>query len=199
MDPLTLTGLALLPKIPAMWNSISSIFKKKIPKSESEAIELSKEISNLYKKGEIDPTVQLQLEKIIRDNQAQMSMIALEKEKLFYGELDGLKELEIAAYNSGDKYISQTRPMILRNLFKLTVFYCLFAPLCILAAHSLKMNEKVLLDFIGIIKWIGGFVFSTFISGYLGYSAARTIDKRSPEVKDANSIIGKVVKNFLVK
>jgi len=202
MEPIILTGLALLPKIPAMWSAISGLFKKKLPKNESEAIELSKEISDLYKKGNLDPLVQIQLEKIIKDHQAQMSMIALEKEKLFYGELQGLRELEIAAYNSGDQYIARTRPGMLRKLFWLCVIYCGVAPLLIIGTMILtniyKFDISLIESFISLIKWIGGFIFSTFTSGYLGYSAARTIDKKNPEFKEKDTVMGKVVKNFLV-
>lgn len=202
MEPLILTGLALLPKIPAMWSSISGLFKKKLPKTESEAIELSKEISDLYKKGNLDPMLQIQLEKIIKDHQAQMSMIALEKEKLFYGELQGLRELEIAAYNSGDPLIAQTRPLMLRRLFNLAVAYCICAPILIIIIISLgkiySLDISLIELFISLVKWIGGFIFSTFTSGYLGYSAARTIDKKNPDFKEKDTVMGKVVKNFLV-
>lgn len=202
MEPIILTGLALLPKIPAMWSAISGLFKKKLPKTESEAIELSKEISDLYKKGNLDPLVQIQLEKIIKDHQAQMSMIALEKEKLFYGELQGLRELEIAAYNSGDQYIARTRPGMLRKLFWLCVIYCGVTPLLIIGtlilANIYKFDISLVESFISLIKWIGGFIFSTFTSGYLGYSAARTVDKKNPEFKEKDTVMGKVVKNFLI-
>lgn len=197
MAPLLLTGLSIIPKIPSIWEKVSKIFKKKTPTKVNEAISLVNDIKDSFKKGEVSPEMQKELEMLLMEHEEEMAKIALEKEKVLYEDLQGMRDLEIAAYNSGDQYVARTRPKILRDLFKLCAVFSFFAPLVIIVGHLIKLSPETLVAFIAMVRWIGGFLFSTFISGYLGYSAARSIDKRNPTIKDKNDVLGKIIKNIL--
>lgn len=195
MAPIVMTGLSLLPKIPKLWKGIASIFKKKIPTSVSDAISLASEVKNAIKQGKLTPEQQIAIEQIMMEHEEEMAKIALEREKLFYGELDGIRQLEIAAYSSGDQFVARTRPKLLRDWSKYAVIFAFYAPLVVLAGHSIGLDTTLCLS---IVKWIGGFIFSTFSSAYLGYTTARTIDKKNPNYKESDNLLGKAVKTILV-
>lgn len=199
--PLLLAGLSLLPKIPNMWNAVANLFGKKAPKTITEAGKLASSVMDAFKKGELTPEAQVELEKIITSHEEVMARIALEEKELeFKGEelivtdLTDVRDLEKQSYKSDDEYVRRTRPKILRDFFKLTAAYVLYAPLAVIAAHSVGMN---VVEFIPMLKWIGGFLFSTFGTSYLGYTGARLMDKRDPNFKNGSGVLNKLVKKMV--
>lgn len=195
MAPILMAGLSLLPKLPKLWNKVARIFNKKVPSSISDAITLASEVKTVIKSGQITPDQQIALEQTMAEHEEEMAKIALENNKLFYGELEGIRQLEIAAYNSGDQYVARTRPKLLRAWSNYAIIYAFYVPLVVFAAHSLDVDTNLILS---VVKWIGSFVFGTFSTAFLGYTTARTIDKRNPNFKESDNILGKVVKNILI-
>jgi len=199
MTPSIIIGLSLLPKIPSMWEKVAKLFKKDVPTLIQEAEELSKNIKNSYIKGEISKEDEYQLERIILEYRQEILRINLEEQKLLYQDIQGIRDLEIESYKSNNIYISQTRPKILRGLFASCVIYSFFIPILIMICFLLKIDIEILNSLIELIRWIGGFLFSTFISGYLGYTAARSMDKKNNNNNNNNNNIDKIIKNILNK
>ena len=193
-------GLSLLPKLPELWNTIAGMFGKKVPSSIEEAGKLAGDVLDSIKKGEISPEVQAQLEIRIMEHKERIQELLIEEKKvdleskrIEYDEVNAQKELEIAAYKTGDEYVARTRPMILRKMFGFVCMYSVYAPLCVIAAYTVGIPAAALTAFIEMLYWIGGFLFSTFGTAYLGYSAARTIDKRNPSLKNGNGFLSTLV------
>lgn len=203
--PLLLAGLSLLPKIPEMWNTVAGLFGKKVPQSVVEAGNLADDVINSLKKGEVPPEVQVQLEQEINRHKEKMAELALqekeqkfETDRLMVQDLQSIRDLEKASYASTDKFVAQTRPKILRDMWKLCMIFCIYAPLCVIAGHSIGLSAVTLISFVDMIKWIGGFLFPTFAASYLGYTGARTIDKKNPDYKNGDGVLNKII-NMTIK
>ena len=196
--PLLLAGLSLLPKIPDMWKSVAGIFGKKVPESIEEAGELAGSVIDMFNEGKLSPEAKIELEKITNTHKETMAQLALEEKELDYKDLSDVRDLEKVAYQSGDEYVARTRPKILRELFRAVVIYCFYAPLCIIAATQAGIPPTTTIEIIALVKWVGGWLFGTFGTAYLGYAGARTIDKRNPAFKDSTGLINKAT-NFILK
>jgi len=203
MAPLLLAGLSLLPKIPAIWASVAGLFGKKVPDSIEAAGKLAEELTAVVTSGNISPEAKVELEKIMASHEEEMAKIALEEKrlalegtKLEYKDVQGVRDLEIAAYQTGDEYIARTRPKLLRDMWTAIRIFIFYVPLCVIAGHTIGLSASVLLAFIGVVEWIGGWLFGTFGAAYLGYSAARSVDKKNPNFKNGGGILNKVVKNL---
>uniref|UniRef100_A0A6M3IS22 Putative holin n=1 Tax=viral metagenome TaxID=1070528 RepID=A0A6M3IS22_9ZZZZ len=190
-------GLSLLPKLPELWGGIAGLFGKKVPDTIKDAGKLAGEVSDMIRKGEISPDIQVQLEMKIMEYKERIQELLIEEKKIDleskrieYDEIQSKNDLEIAAYKSGDEYVARTRPMILRKLFGLVCLYSIYAPLCVIAAYTIGLPTAAIVSFTEMIYWIGGFLFGTFGTSYLGYSAARSLDKRNPNIKNGNGFLG---------
>lgn len=196
--PLLMTGLSLLPKIPSIWGAIAGLFGKKMPDGVEAAGKLAGDIMNSLKAGDISPEVQVEMEKIMNDNKEEMAKIALEEHRLIAEGIAGAQNAEIESYKSDDQYVRRTRPMLLRRLFYTCVVYTFFAPGIVVAGAALGAEAAILTALIGMVKWIGGWLFSTFGTAYLGYTGARSLDKKNPDLKNNNNLLGTAMK-FMLK
>lgn len=95
------------------------------------------------------------------------------------------------------QYTKRTRPMILRKLFYSCIGFCFFAPISIIIISKLSIEKEIIIIITDIIKYIGTLLFSAFGTGFLGYTASRTIDKRNPNFKEENGIKNKIARKFL--
>jgi len=195
--PLLMTGLSLLPKIPSIWGAIAGLFGKKVPDSIETAGKLAGDVINSLKAGEISPEVQVEMEKIMNGHKEEMAKITLEEHRLIAEGIAGAQQVEIESYKSYDEYVRRTRPMLLRRLFYACIAYTFFAPGIIVVAAALSVEAAILTALIGVIKWIGGWLFGTFGGAYLGYTGARSLDKKNPELKNNNNLIGTAMKYIL--
>ena len=195
--PLIAAGLSLLPKVPSIWGSIAGLFGKKVPSSIQEAGKLAGEVMNAFKKDEVPPEIAAKLEEIMNEHKEEMAKIALEEHRLEFENAAGMQNLEIESYKSEDEYVRRTRPKILRELFSACVVYAISAPILIVVGSIAGIEATVMMACIGVIKWIGGWLFGTFATAYLGYSGARSLDKRNPALKNGNNLLGKIVKTVL--
>jgi len=196
--PLLMTGLSLLPKIPSIWGAIAGLFGKKVPDSIETAGKLAGDVINSLKAGEVSPEVQVEMEKIMNEHKEEMAKITLEEHRLVAEGLAGSQQVEVESYKSEDEYVRRTRPMLLRKLFYSCIIYAFFAPSAVIAAAVLGIEAAILATIIGMVEWIGGWLFSTFGAAYLGYTGARSLDKRKPELKENNNLLGKAMK-FMLK
>jgi hypothetical protein len=195
--PLIMAGLSLLPKLPSIWEGVAGLFGKKVPGSIQEAGKLAGDVINSLKAGEVSPEIQVEMEKIMKEHEQEMAKITLEEHKLIAEGLSASQNLEAQAYKSHDEYVRRTRPMILRKLFYTCIGYVFFAPGIVVAAAVLGVEAAILTVLVSMVEWVGGWLFSTFGAAYLGYAGARSLDKRNPELKNGNNLIGSAMKYIL--
>jgi len=195
--PLLLTGLSLLPKIPSIWGAIAGLFGKKVPDSVEAAGKLAGDVMNSFKAGEISPEVQLEMEKIMNDHKEEMAKITLEEHRLVAEGIAGTQQVEIESYKSVDQYVRRTRPMLLRKLFYACIVYAFFVPVVVIVADVVGVEIAMATLLIGLLEWIGGWLFGTFGTAYLGYTGARSLDKKDPSIKNKNNLVGTAMKYIL--
>ena len=195
--PLIMAGLSLLPKLPSIWSSVAGLFGKKAPSGIAEAGKLAGEVMNAFKKDEVPPEITAELEEIMNQHEEEMAKIALEEQRLAFENAAGMQQLEIESYKSDDKYVRRTRPKILRGLFYGCLGYVFFVPTAIIVATAVGVEAALLTALIGILKYFGGWLLGVFASAYLGYSGARSLDKRNPNLKNGNNLLGKIVNTIL--
>lgn len=195
--PLIAAGLSLLPKIPGMWDSVAGLFGKKAPSSIQEAGKLAGEVMGAFKKDEVPPEIAARLEEIMNQHKEEMAKIALEEHRLEFENAAGMQQLEIESYKADDEFVRRTRPLILRQLFQACIVYAVFAPTLIVVGSIAGVETALMMACIGMVKWIGGWLFGTFGTAYLGYAGARSLDKRNPSLKNNGTFLGKIVKSIL--
>jgi hypothetical protein len=199
--PLILAGLSLLPKIPEMWDTVAGLFGKKAPKSVMEAGKIANDIMGSFQKDEVPPEVQLKLEAVLNEHKEKMARIALEEKEMDINlkkeelkEVESVRELEKESYKVDDEYVRRTRPKILRDLFVMCCGFSLFAPLCVIAIAIAGVEAAIVSSVVGMIEWIGGWLFGTFSTSFIGYTAARSVDKKNPDFKNGAGIMSKLTK-----
>jgi len=189
-----------------MWEGVAKIFGKEVPQAAKAAADLRDTIMGDMKTGKVPPEQIAELEKAIMQHEERMKELLLEEkklefesEKLEFEDAKGVRELEMAAYQVDDPYVRQTRPMILRKMFYICCIYAFYAPLSVIALHSLGFEKAQLKEIVNMVEWIGGWLFGTFGSAYLGYAAARSVDKKNPQLKNEGGVIGKITDTVLRK
>jgi len=196
MTPLIAAGLSLLPKLPEIWSSVASLFGKKAPDSVEEAGKLAGDILGAISKGAVPIERQIQLKTIMYQHEEKIREYTLKERELDYQheqkKWETYAQIEAQDAASTNKFRAETRPKILRDLFKLTAGYVLFAPLALLAANVAGM--AAIAEFAGFLKWIGGFLFSTFGSAYLGYSVVRSAWDKKGENRPDNPLMNAISK-----
>jgi len=202
--PLILAGLSLLPKIPAMWAAVAGLFGKKVPKSVEDAGSLAGDVIDAFRKGQLSPEAQVKLKELILKHEAEMARLAFEErkllfeeEKLLHEDLSDVRDLEKESYKSEDQYVRRTRPMILRRLFAICTVYVFLAPAGVIIGHEVGLDAGTLAAAVSMLEWCAGWLFGTFSTAYLGYAAARTMDKKNPEFKNGSGILNKMVNRAL--
>lgn len=196
--PLIMAGLSLLPKLPEIWSKVAGLFGKKTPSSITEAGKLAGDVMTALKADTVPPEISTKLEEMMNQHKEKMAEIALEEHRLAFENAAGMQNLEIESYKSGDEYVRRTRPMILRRLFYGCLGYAFFAPVMIIVATLAGVETALLTIVMGMVKYMGGWLLGVFASAYLGYAGARTLDKRSPSLKNENNLLGSIT-NFMVK
>ena len=176
-------GLSLLPKLPEIWDSVAKLFGKDTPKKVEEAADLANTIVEAFNKGNIPPQIQVELQKIFAEHEENMARIALDEKKLDYADLANQRELNKIYIQSEDEYVRRTRPTILRRLFGLVCTYTIGAPtMLVLSSKYTTMNIQILSN---MLESIGQYLFGLFCLAYLGYTGARMMDKRNPNLKNS--------------
>jgi len=183
-------GLSLLSEVPSLWKPVASIVGKVVPSSVSEAASLAGEVMSSMNKGEVSDEAFKKMEEEFDKHSEELAAASLK-------EMESLKELEIAAYKSGNKYVAETRPKILRRMFWLAAIFTFFAPISTVLGVYVGMSDAVFALYLPLLKWTGGFVFTTFTTAFTGYTVARTVDKRNPEFKNGHGLLNTIVKKVI--
>lgn len=190
-------GLSVLPKIPEIWSTVAGLFGKQVPKGIEEAGKLAGDILGQFEKGQIPVEKQMELKSLLYAHEEKIIQFKLDEKRLDYEHEETAwstyRQLEAEDARSSNQFRTETRPRILRDMFKLTAAYVLFAPLALLAARGLGFDVT---EMMGLLKWMGGFLFSTFASAYLGYTAVRSIWDKKGEARPDNMIMSALSKVF---
>lgn len=112
MDPITLitAGMAVLPKLPALWGTVAGWFGKETPKSIEKAGELAGTVMDMLKKGEIPPEMQATMAAELNRHEEAILAIQAAAEK---SAQDNLTARHVADA-SGTSWLSKNvRPLIL--------------------------------------------------------------------------------------
>lgn len=198
MDPLTMLGMGLsvLPKVPAIWGKVARIFGKEPPQAVDQAANLVEEIRGELAAGRMTPEQRAELERTFHAHRAEILDKYLdhvrEMERILAADAQGVRDLEAAAYQSGDPYVSHTRPKILRQMWGLIMVLAFAYPaFLVLAGRMLKPGPaEMVADFLlTFFTWLSG----VFAAAFIGYAAARTIDKRGA-APDPDTLKGKLFK-----
>jgi len=107
---------------------------------------------------------------LAREETARMAMVFKDQE--------GGREIIKTAIMSNDDEVRKARPRMMVRLGNCSIVYAFYAPLAVIAAGGMNFSAATMGDFMSIIKWIGGFLFSAFMTSFTGYTVARTTDKK---------------------
>ena len=110
--------------------------------------------------------------------QEQANQFELEKARLIYSDQAGGREVVKTALLSDDPIVRQARPRMMIKLGNSCILFAIYAPLSVVAAGYANLSAATMTDFMGMLKWIGGFLFSAFMTSFTGYTVARTADKK---------------------
>ena len=195
------TGLALLPKLPAAWGAIAGLFGKKVPDSIQAAGKMAGDVMGAMKRGEIPPEKIMEVKAIFYEHEEEMKKLENEERarELQHIEMQerNMQEMWANEIQSDDTFVKRTRPKILRQLFASCVAYAFLATFLIGFLVYQKTDSATLQMAIGMIKYLGGTLFATFSAAFLGYTAARSVDKRNSKAKDAVGVGASLLKTFL--
>ena len=197
---LIMSGLSVLPKIPEMWETVASIFGKDVPKSIQQAGELVNTIVSGIKSGEVPQEKQFELQIAIMQHEERVEEEKTKRREIELKELQHQRDTQAALWatdqQSASLFVQETRPKILRQIWKFVMFYIVFAPiLAIDALFLLPISQATLI--IDLLGSLGTWVLGMFTTSYIGYSTARTFDKRNPELKNGNGVVAKALNLIL--
>ena len=193
-----MTALPLLTKIPALAKGIAGIFGKKLPETVTDAMNLAGEVTGMIQKGQVPPEQMVMMEAQVMEHKEEIMKIQNERLDIERQARKDQMDTTVAMWGqeiqSKDIYVSRTRPMILRRLFYACIAYAFITTLSVvILEHNAKETEEV----ISLIKWVGGSLFGTFSAAFLGYTTARTVDKRNPDLKNSAGIAAGLIKKLL--
>uniref|UniRef100_A0A6M3K022 Holin n=1 Tax=viral metagenome TaxID=1070528 RepID=A0A6M3K022_9ZZZZ len=197
---LIMSGLSVLPKIPEMWETVASIFGKEAPKSVKQAGELVNTIVSGIKSGEVPQEKQFELQIAMLQHEERIEEEKTKRQDMELKELQHQRDTHVALWaneqQSSSIKVQETRPTILRQMWGFVMFYGVFAPLLAIdAMFLLPISQATLI--IGILKEFGFWLLGTFTTAFVGYTTARSLDKRNPELKNGNGIVAKTLNKIV--
>ena len=107
---------------------------------------------------------------LAREETARLAMV--------YKDQEGGREIVKTAIMSDDPEIRKARPRMMVLLGKCSITYAFYAPLAVIAAGHAGLSAATIGDFMSMIRWLGGFLFSAFMTSFTGYTVARSADKK---------------------
>ena len=146
----------------------------------AQAVTGQTESDKITKVLESNPKLTMQLQQGLLSYQLELT-------KLEYEDAAGGREVIKTALLSDDPIVKRARPMMMILLGKTCILFVFYAPLAVIAAQLVGIDT---VNFMSIIKWIGGFLFGSFSTSFTGYTVARSADKKIA----TNSGVGSMIK-----
>jgi len=217
--PILGLGLKLLPQIPALATSVAGMFGKKVPDSVTGMAKLAADVTGMVESGNMPPEQKMELEARIMEHQETILKIQNDQEQMRLADDQHKRDTQVALWaneaNSTDLEVKRTRPKILREMWRTCQWFIGAAVVVYGAATFLPIetSTQVVEDgvavtktvvtardmsmFLPLIQYLGGFLFGTFSAGFLGYTVARTVDKKNPDAIASEGVAGKLMRTFL--
>ena len=128
----------------------------------------------------IKASPELQLKFQEQANSLELALVREETTRLamIYKDQEGGREIIKAAIMSDDPKVRNARPEMMVLLGKCSIAYAFYAPLAVVAAGQAGLSAATIGDFMSMVKWLGGFLFSAFMTSFTGYTVARSTDKK---------------------
>ena len=120
--------------------------------------------------------------------------IQLERDRLDFQDQAGGREVIKAALISDDPLVRQARPKMMLLIGKTCIVFAFYAPLSVIAAGQLGIFANIVTEYMSMLRWIGGFLFSAFMTSFTGYTVARYGDKRTAAQFDSSKALDVVSK-----
>ena len=130
-------------------------------------------------KNPMSPEQQVELDKARMETEVDLAEIGFKKEKLVYDDAAGGREVVKTALLSNDPIVRQARPRMMVKLGNYCIIFAFYAPLSVIAAGHAHLSTAIMSDYMSALRWIGGFLFSAFMTSFTGYTVARSADKRA--------------------
>jgi len=193
-----MTALPLLTKIPDLAKGIAGIFGKKIPKTINDAMNLAGEVTGMLKEGQVSPEQMVMMESQVMSHKETIMKLQNDRSEIERQSRADQMDATVALWGqetqSKDMYVARTRPMILRRLFYSCIGYAVIVTLSVVALEAFSKETK---EVISLAKWMGGSLFGTFSAAFLGYTTARTVDKKNPDFKNQAGMAAGLIKKLL--
>lgn len=183
-----LLGAAKL--VPKAWGAVAGLFGKKAPETVLEAGKLIDGIQGEIATGKVSPEQQIQLKRMLLEDEQVKARYEFEREKLVFQDQAGGREVVKTSLASQDEYVRRTRPMVLRRLFGFVCFYSVFAPVLYVDACYLDLDAGKLATLESLLFWIGSGLWSAFLGGFTGYTVCRSKYDKKGQPSDLGSLAG---------
>lgn len=128
--------------------------------------------------GKLPPEAKLELAKATMSRDVQMAAQEVQKIQMVYDDQAGGREIIKTALLSDDPLVRQARPKMMILIGKSCIAFAFYAPLSVIAAGQIGVIASIMTEYMSMLRWIGGFMFSAFMTSFTGYTVARYGDKR---------------------
>lgn len=129
-------------------------------------------------KNPMSPEQQVKVETARMETEVALAEIGYKQEKLITDDTAGGREIVKTALLSNDPIVRQARPRMMTKLGNFCIVFAFYAPLSVIAAGHAGFSAAIMADYMSAIRWIGGFLFSAFMTSFTGYTVARSADKK---------------------
>lgn len=164
--------------VPKAWGAIAGLFGKKAPETVTQAGELIDGIQGELRAGKIPAEQQVELKRLLLENEQVKMRYDYEREKLVYDDQAGGRDVIKIESSSVDPLVRQARPKMMMRAGNAGIAYTFVMP-CIVALCAIaNVKEATLVVIIELMIWLGGLIWGAFMTSFTGYTVARSADKR---------------------
>jgi hypothetical protein len=164
--------------VPKAWEMIAGLFGKKAPETVLQAGELIDGIETEIQAGKVSPEQQIELKRMLFENDQVKARYEFEREKLRYDDQAGGREVIKTALMSSDPVVRQARPKMMMRLGNGAILYTFVMPIFVGICAVAGAKEKLLGIIVQIVLYLGLALWGAFTTSFTGYTLARSADKR---------------------
>jgi hypothetical protein len=174
--------------VPKVWQGIAGLFGKKTPETVLQAGKLIDEVETEISAGKVSPEQQIELKRMLLQNEQVEDQVELERLRLIYQDQAGGREVVKAGYASADPVVRQARPKMMMRLGTAGIWYTIAMPVVIGICAIAGANKEILAVVADLMWYLGLTLWGAFTTSFTGYTVARSADKRVPGMTDQESI-----------
>lgn len=124
----------------------------------------------------LTPEQQAQAQAISLEHEQAMAEIGYKREALVYQDQAGGREVIKTALLSDDPVVRQARPLMMKRIGNFCILYAFMVAGLF---GTLNLSSKAIdPEMVSAVRWIGGFLFTAFMTSFTGYTIGRYGDKR---------------------